>query len=113
MAIQHNYLQMHRKRSYLTQKDIAFLLNLDDHTNLSRYEKGLRSPNIETLLTYHILFDISIESFFPRQKQSVYVQVVERMGLLLLKLKARDKIPKTRCQISFLESTLTRLNNSK
>ena len=105
-----NFLRIYRKRSPLTQADIALLMNLPDYSNISRYEKGQRSPSIELLLAYHFLFATSIESFFEPQSEIIRSDLRERIEPLINDLKKEeDKTNNTR--IKFLEEVLIRLTN--
>ena len=106
-----NFLRLHRKRSPLTQADIAYLIQLSDYSNISRYEKGQRAPNIELLLVYHHLFATSIESFFEPQSEIVQFSLVERIEHLLNDLKKEDNNSKNAPRIRFLEEVFTRLTN--
>ncbi len=73
-----NYLRVYRKKSGLVQEDIAYLLNLPDYSNISRYEKGQRSPTTELLLTYHHLFDVPIESFYEQESETIRFNLIQR-----------------------------------
>ena len=112
MSLHLNSLGFHRKLSPLTQSDIAILLDLPDHSVICRYEKGSRPPSIETLLVYHLIFDVTIESLLKIQREAVRAEIIYLVQLLLRNLKARDKIPKIRRRITFLEEALTRLNHT-
>lgn len=105
-----NFLRIYRKRSPLTQADIAFLRKLPDYSNISRYEKGQREPSIEFLFTYHFLFATSIESFFEPQAEIIRSELVERIGLLINDLKNENE-PNNDTRIKFLEQVLIRLTN--
>ena len=50
-----------RKQSSVTQKDIAQQLGIHVVT-LQQYERGVREPNIETLLKMAILFNVSLDN---------------------------------------------------
>lgn len=49
-----------RKQSSITQKDIAQRLGIHVVT-LQQYERGVREPNIESLLKMAILFNVSLD----------------------------------------------------
>lgn len=110
MLIQHNYLRLFRKRSHLTQSDIAYILQLPDYANVSRWEQGHRKPNLETLITYHLLFNIPIESLFERQRHELKGRVKERLAQRISELKTLSHEPKVDSRIRFLDSILSRLN---
>lgn len=104
-----NYLRLHRKRSPLSQLDIAYLV--DTHfSNISKWEKGQRMPNIEILLTYHLLFNTSIEQFFEPQLNTIKPTLLSQIKRFIGE-KKRENVPKHKPSISFLNQTLTRLTN--
>lgn len=105
-----NFLRIYRKRSPLTQADIAFLMKLSDYSNISRYEKGQRSASIEFLLTYHFLFATSIESFFEPQSEITRSGLLERIEPLIKHLKSESN-PNNDTRIKFLEQVFIRLTN--
>ncbi|MBS1683207.1 MAG: helix-turn-helix transcriptional regulator [Bacteroidetes bacterium] len=109
MPIDHSYLRQHRKRSPLTQNDIAFIMHLSDFANVCRWEKGLRQPTIEAIIIYHLLFGFPIETLFETQKHELGKNTAERMKLLIAQLKVEKSTPKVKSRITFLESALTRL----
>ncbi|MBL7821436.1 MAG: helix-turn-helix transcriptional regulator [Saprospiraceae bacterium] len=104
-----NYLRMYRKRSGLIQEDIAYILDLPDYSNISRYEKGQRTPTIELLLTYHHLFDIPIETFFEQESEIIKLRLIERLIQLVPELKKDQITLKSTQRIQFLEDTIKRL----
>ena len=106
-----NFLRLYRKRTPLTQGDIAFLLGLSDESNISRYEKGQREPSIDVLLFYHLLFDTTIESFFEYQSGDAGNQLTIKINDLILELEKDSANPKNIARIKFLESVIIRLTN--
>lgn len=110
MHIKHNYLRWHRRKSHLTQEDLIFILGVKDKSQVSRWEKGERKPDIYTLLSYHLLFGIPIEEMFGRQKntltESISKKIAERISFL--KENGPDGIGLKR--IAFLGDALSRLS---
>lgn len=104
-----NYLKVYRKRSGLIQEDIAFILDLPDYSNISRYEKGQRTPSIELLLTYHHLFDVPIESLFEQESEIIKLKLIQRLIQLVPELKKDQITLKSTQRIRFLEETIKRL----
>lgn len=109
MASAPNYLRVYRKRSGLIQEDISFLLDLPDYSNISRYEKGQRTPTIELLLTYHHLFETPVESFFEQDSEIIKARLIPRLIELLSLLKKDQITLKDTQRIRFLEQTIKRL----
>lgn len=61
----HNRLWQARKRVRLGQKQVAFLLRHHTSDQVSRFEKGLRLPNLETALRLEIIFGCPVRLLFP------------------------------------------------
>jgi len=73
-----NYLRMYRKRSGLTQKELAVLLGCSDGSKVSRYERGVRLPSLDTLIAYSIIFTVSPEDLFVGKYDLLLVDVRQR-----------------------------------
>lgn len=104
-----NYLRAYRKRFGLNQEDIAYLMDLPDCSNISRYEKGHRTPSIEILLTYHHLFDSPIELFFEQESDVIKLKLIQRIIQLVPELKKEQITLKSTQRIGFLEEAIKRL----
>ncbi|MBK9722013.1 MAG: hypothetical protein IPO78_10415 [Saprospiraceae bacterium] len=114
MSIIPNYLKVFRKRSPLDQDDMRSILGLLDVSSISRYEKGLREPTTEIQLTYHHIFDTSIESFYQLQSQNMLPGLIERMKERIRELNKEEQITlKNTSKIKFLEKVIIRLTNLK
>jgi len=109
MFIQQNSLRLVRKRSQLTQIDLASILKIPDFANVSRWEQGLKDPGIEVLISYHLLFNISIESMFDRQKSDLKKILIPRIQERINYLKGLEHDPKIQARIDCLVSILSRL----
>jgi len=105
-----NFLRLFRKRSPLTQSDIAYLMGLSDDSKISRCEKGLREPSTELLIVYHLLFNTSIESFFEYQSNVVRSSLLKRIGCLVDDLKQQKSNSHSAYRIGFLEQVSNRLH---
>jgi transcriptional regulator with XRE-family HTH domain len=106
----HNYfLRGFRKQTDITQSDIGFLMNLPDYSKVSRWEKGETKPTIEILFVYHFLFDIPLNVLFEREMNGIHDYLINRIGLLIQKLKQAEPDEKMNSRIAFLEAALTRL----
>ncbi|MBK8241876.1 MAG: helix-turn-helix transcriptional regulator [Saprospiraceae bacterium] len=105
-----NYLKAYRKRTPLMQEEMSFLSDKPDTTNISRYEKGQREPNNETLLVYHYIFDAPIEELLKPESRIVKQKIVERIRDLINELRKEEQITlKNTFKINFLEQTFNRL----
>ncbi|MBK9729060.1 MAG: helix-turn-helix transcriptional regulator [Saprospiraceae bacterium] len=109
-----NFLRVYRKRSPLDQEDMRSISGLLDVSSISRYEKGLREPTTEMQLTYHHVFDTSIESFYTLQSKNMLPGLIERIKERITELSKEDQITlKNTSKIKFLEQAIIRLTNLK
>ena len=111
MTPHNNIFRIYRKRSSLTQSDMAALMgSTDDYSNISRWELGQRKPTIKLLLTYHLLFDVPVEDFFHTQKDTIRRELCAHIEILLYRLEQSESTPRVTARIGFLEATLKRLS---
>jgi transcriptional regulator with XRE-family HTH domain len=83
-----NYLRTYRKRSGLSQDDVAFLLGCQSGAKVSRYERFARVPTLETALTYEALFGVPARELFAGVYQKVEETIHKRAQVLGEKLNA-------------------------
>ena len=84
-----NYIRTCRKRSGLSQYEVAFLLGAAHHAKLSRYEQGHRIPPLRTALALAYLFHISPPSLFGGIQDQVEKSIEERICLLRSELERK------------------------
>ena len=107
----HLYLTISRKRSRLTQSDVSYFLNLKDPSSISRWEAGEREIPFDALLIYHTLFEIPVEDYISRQKNSSKEAVTKRIPILIEELEQLERTPRVQRRIDFLTNALTRLSS--
>jgi DNA-binding XRE family transcriptional regulator len=73
-----NHLLKHRKRSALSQAEVAFLLGAESGAKVCRYEKFLRQPSLKTALAYIAVFGCDVSELFPGLTQTTNAQVRTR-----------------------------------
>ena len=59
-----NYIRTHRKRSGLSQREIAVLVGSKADTKVSRYEQFRRVPPLQTAIALAIVFGVSVDELF-------------------------------------------------
>ena len=74
-----NRLWRARKRCGLGQKQVASLIDktIDE---VSRYERGIHLPELETLLALEIVYGTPLRLLFPELYQQVRARITERIG---------------------------------
>ncbi len=60
-----HYLLNCRKRTALSQDDVAFLLGVESGTKVCRHERFIRLPLLEAALGYEVIFKKPISELFP------------------------------------------------
>lgn len=59
-----SYLKSHRKRSGLSQKQLAELLGYDSRSVVSRHECSNSMPSLEIVLAYQAIFRVPVSDLF-------------------------------------------------
>lgn len=82
-----NYIKMFRRRTGLSQNEVAALLGAKDGRNFSTYERGLHVPKLETILALEVIFDAKAAAIFAglafaaeRLTKRQAAAVLERLG---------------------------------
>ncbi|MEX2116819.1 MAG: helix-turn-helix transcriptional regulator, partial [Bacteroidota bacterium] len=81
-----NYLRTFRKRTGLSQDEIAFLLGCQSGSKVSRCERLRRVPNLETALAYEVIFRVPVRELFAGLFEKVERKTIRRVGQLARKL---------------------------
>jgi DNA-binding XRE family transcriptional regulator len=78
-----NYIEMHRQRVGLSQAELSLLIAVEHRGTISRFEQGLRFPNLETVLALEMVFDQPIQTLFAGIAERVRDNVTSRARTLL------------------------------
>ncbi|HZR82585.1 MAG TPA: helix-turn-helix transcriptional regulator [Candidatus Binatia bacterium] len=89
-----NYLRAYRKRSGLSQREMAFLLGCRSAAKISRYERYFRRPNLETALTYEIILNTPARELFAGTFEQAEKVARRRAHLLQIRLQRRREDPR-------------------
>lgn len=81
-----NYVRTYRRRSGLTQSELAFLVGCENGSNISRYERFLRVPTLETAFAYEALFGAPARELFAGVHERTATKIQERAKVLAGKL---------------------------
>jgi transcriptional regulator with XRE-family HTH domain len=77
-----NYLLSNRKRLSLSQEEVAFLLGNMGGAQVSRHERFVREPTLETALALEVIFQRSASELFNGLYQKVEQEVMARAKTL-------------------------------
>jgi transcriptional regulator with XRE-family HTH domain len=82
-----NYLRAHRKRSGLSQDDVAFLLGTRSGTRVSRYESFARTPALRTALGLAALYRTAAAELFAGLYEKERHRAAAQARALVLRLE--------------------------
>jgi transcriptional regulator with XRE-family HTH domain len=82
----HNYLRTYRKRSGLSQDEVGFLLGVRHGTKVSRYERSARTPGLDSVLAYELVFGVPARRLFAGIFRKVETVTIRRAKALIRRL---------------------------
>jgi transcriptional regulator with XRE-family HTH domain len=106
----HNYLRTFRKRTALSQREMAFLLGTQSGTKISRHECFARQPSLRTVFAYEVVFKSHARELFAGVYDTTRRITLKRVESLHKKL---DTQPKNRLTSHKLKSLAAILSESK
>jgi transcriptional regulator with XRE-family HTH domain len=74
-----SYLRYHRKKSGLTQREVAEAIGSIGARQVARHESAKDIPTLRTAMGYQILFRASTPELFPSAFRAVSVDVEQRL----------------------------------
>ena len=108
-----NYLRTWRRRSGLTQQEIAFLLGWGDSTQVSRYERRSRKPNLETAFSFQVVFNVVAHELLPGNFAEVERSIIERVHVLSSRLRQGGDSMQTQRKLDFLSAIAARVSTAR
>jgi transcriptional regulator with XRE-family HTH domain len=99
-----NYVRSYRRRSGLSQEELAFLLGCQNGSKVSRYECFERVPALETALAYEAVFGASTRELFAGVYEQTLTTIQERAKLLAQRLAQSKSDTATTRKIELLTS---------
>jgi len=100
------YLRTHRRRTCLSQDEVAFLLGSMCGTIVSRHEQGARLPMLETVLAYAFIFQTDVPGLYEGVFQEIQKKVRTRAKGLCRSLERRPKGSRRDHKIAHLKTLL-------
>ncbi len=77
-----NYLRSYRRKSGLSQREVALLLGWKHGEQLSRYEKRHRLPTLRVALACEAVFDIPVAKLFAGARDAIVRETKARVETL-------------------------------
>ncbi len=101
-----NYLRAYRKKSGLTQREVAFLLGCENGGQVSRYEKRHRLPPLRTALACEAAFGIPVSELFAGMRDQVNKVIEKRLAELRSRLHAKNSAGIKKSEVRLTEQKL-------
>ena len=99
-----NYLRTYRKRTGLSQAEVAFLLGCRGGAKVSRYERHHRRPPLHVALACEAIFRIPVAELFAGLANEVERTTLRRAKLLHRQLVRRHQSPLVVQKLAVLRS---------
>ncbi len=106
-------LRSYRKKSCLSQTDVAHLYGTVDVSQVSRYETSPISPQVDIALLYHLLFNVPMTMFYEQRKEELRKKLIIRIPNFLNELRIFPPSHSIDEKIEYLENLLSILNTKK
>ncbi len=84
-----NYLRAYRKRSGLSQSEVAYLVGCKNGNQVSRYERRRHMPPLRTALAFQAALGTPLSELYAGTYESVAKQVRHRAQTLAVELQTR------------------------
>ncbi|MGO8735354.1 MAG: helix-turn-helix transcriptional regulator [Terriglobia bacterium] len=103
-----NYLRAYRKRSGLSQNDVASLIGTQTGASISRYERFSRQPTLQTALAYEVIFGIPAQELFSGLFEGAKKATLARANTLAEELRALPSARRPVHKLNLLQEILAR-----
>src|SRR6185436_5026560 len=78
-----SHLQDHRRRTDLSQDEVAFLVGSPRGTDAARYERFIHEPTLRAAMALEVVFRTPLKELFSRMHEKVERGVVKRARKML------------------------------
>lgn len=98
-----------RRRSGLTQEDVAFLVGLRAASQVSRHESGEREPDLRLALGYKLVFDATVHELLPKIYFDVAGKIGSRARMLLEREATMPDTQRSQCKAQHVQELIERI----
>lgn len=99
-----NYLLSHRKKTGLSQDELAWLMGCETGAKIWRYEHCVFKPQLEAVLAYEILFRVPARELFGGIFEAVHEITLRRVQTLIKRLEAGPMNQATAAKLTALRA---------
>jgi DNA-binding XRE family transcriptional regulator len=97
---------MYRKRTQLTQREVAFLMGAKSSAGICRHENFRQQPTLENMLAYEMLFSTPVRNLFSDVHHNLRAELKERIRALMLRVGKKKQSKVTAQKITLLNALL-------
>jgi len=87
-----NYLRTYRKRSGLSQADVAYLVGSKSRAQISQYERRNSVPPLHTALALQAALNVSVSDLYAGKYDSITQEVHRRAQCLTVELRTKNPV---------------------
>ncbi len=87
-----NYLRTYRKRSGLSQAEIAYLVGCKSRGQISQYERRNSMPPLRTALALQATLNVPVSDLYAGKYDSITKQVHRRAHHLAVELRTKSPV---------------------
>ena len=87
-----NSIRIHRRRSGLSQREIAEILGYEDEDTVARHEWRRVLPPLEVAIAYEILFRVPVTALFYGLNRDIATEIEARLRKLEERLGERSAL---------------------
>ncbi len=85
-----SYLRTLRKKSNLSQRELAQLLGYSNEVPVSRHERGVTVPPFRIALSYQVIFKVPASDIFPSISQTIEQNIETKLARMEAALGAKS-----------------------
>ncbi len=104
-----NYAKTCRKKTGLSQSEVAYLMGMKSPHFICRTELGNEISILSRAISYHILFDKQVDKIFPNLSKALALQIFKRIAKLSKQLQTKGETDATRRKLECLDHIATRI----
>lgn len=97
-----HYLRTYRRRSGLSERQVAYLLGCASGSKVSRYERFARLPDLRTVFAYEIIFHTPAQELLAGIYDAVEFTTLKRVHALANSLRHAPRTPLVTTQLEAL-----------
>lgn len=98
------YLRTHRKRTGLSQEEVAWLMGRKGDSCIYGHESSRRKPSLESVLAYEIIYGRPAKELFAGFFEAAQLVTRRRAAALIKRLEGHDDGPRTEIKLAVLRA---------